>query len=176
MPLRDGPIVSTDAPAQARQRMRRRMASVGYAISQKIRKRVEEIFGWFKTIGGLARSRLVGRWKMAQEALVVAAAYNLTCKAPRTNQIVNLFGQVLDSMPRRGGTKTGLFLVIDELGKLLEYAAENPSGTDLYLLQALAEYAARSRKPFYILVILHQDFSACAKQPSRGARRMGQDQ
>jgi hypothetical protein len=53
------------------------MASVGYAISQKIRKRVEEIFGWCKTIGGLARSRLVGRWKITQEALVVAAAYNL---------------------------------------------------------------------------------------------------
>ena len=77
VPLRDGPIVSTDEPAQARRRMRRRMASVGYAISQKLRKRVEEIFGWCKTIGGLARSRLVGRWKIAQEALVVAAAYNL---------------------------------------------------------------------------------------------------
>ena len=77
VPLRDGPIVATDEPAQARRRMRRRMSSVGYAISQKIRKRVEEIFGWSKTIGGLARSRLVGRWKIAQEALVVAAAYNL---------------------------------------------------------------------------------------------------
>ena len=32
----------------------------GYAISQWIRKRVEEAFGWMKTIGGLRRTRYRG--------------------------------------------------------------------------------------------------------------------
>ena len=46
-------------------------------MSQRIRKRVEEIFGWCKTVGGLARCRFVGRWKLKQQGEVVAAAYNL---------------------------------------------------------------------------------------------------
>ena len=36
----------------------------GYAINQRIRKRVEEIIGWLKVAGGLARARFVGRWKI----------------------------------------------------------------------------------------------------------------
>jgi len=49
----------------------------GYAVSQRIRKRVEEIFGWFKTVGGLRRSRFKGRERTELQALLVAAAYNL---------------------------------------------------------------------------------------------------
>jgi len=55
----------------------RRQKTKGYQISQRIRKRIEEIFGWDKVIGGLRRSRHVGRWKLQQQALVVNAAYNL---------------------------------------------------------------------------------------------------
>jgi hypothetical protein len=29
----------------------------GYAISQRMRKRVEELFGWTKTVGGLRKTR-----------------------------------------------------------------------------------------------------------------------
>ena len=32
----------------------------GYRMSQKIRKRVEEIFGWMKTVGGFRRTRYRG--------------------------------------------------------------------------------------------------------------------
>lgn len=67
----------TNAKAEVRQRAQRRMSTKGYQISQRIRKRVEEIFGWFKTVGGLARTRFVGRWKILQEMLVTGAAYNL---------------------------------------------------------------------------------------------------
>ena len=38
---------------------------------------MEETFGWTKMIGGLKRSRHVGRWKIYQQALVVNSAYNL---------------------------------------------------------------------------------------------------
>jgi hypothetical protein len=31
-----------------------------YAVSQKVRKRVEEIFGWMKTVGGFRKSRVLG--------------------------------------------------------------------------------------------------------------------
>jgi transposase len=66
-----------DPGTLAREKAHRRMRTKGYKISQRIRKRVEEIFGWFKTVGGLARARLVGRWKIGQEMLMTGAAYNL---------------------------------------------------------------------------------------------------
>jgi len=49
----------------------------GYAISQWIRKRVEETFGWMKTIGGLRKTRYRGRARVQLHAYLVAAAYNL---------------------------------------------------------------------------------------------------
>ncbi len=49
----------------------------GYAISQRIRKRVEEVFGWMKTIGGLRKTRYRGRERVQMHAYIVAAAYNL---------------------------------------------------------------------------------------------------
>lgn len=61
----------------ARKRMRRRESTQGYKISQRCRKKVEEVFGWIKTVAGLARTRLVGQWKMLQQMQLAAAAFNL---------------------------------------------------------------------------------------------------
>ncbi len=49
----------------------------GYALSQWIRKQVEEAFGWMKTIGGLRKTRYRGRERVQLHAYLVAAAYNL---------------------------------------------------------------------------------------------------
>jgi transposase len=62
---------------EARQRMKGRQSGEGYRLSQKCRKKVEECFGWLKTIAGLARSRTVGRWKLQQMLEIGAAAFNL---------------------------------------------------------------------------------------------------
>lgn len=48
-----------------------------YRISQRKRKRIEEIFGWMKTIGGLRKTRFVGIDKTQLAAYLVGAAYNL---------------------------------------------------------------------------------------------------
>src|SRR6202011_6072764 len=49
----------------------------GYAVSQWMRKRIEEGFGWMKTIGGLRKTRYRGRARVQWHAYLVAAAYNL---------------------------------------------------------------------------------------------------
>ena len=49
----------------------------GYAISQRIRKRVEEIFGWGKSVGGLRRTRFRGRQRTQLATYLIGAAYNL---------------------------------------------------------------------------------------------------
>ena len=48
-----------------------------YAVSQWIRKQVEETFGWMKTVGGLRRTRYRGRARVQMHTYLVAAAYNL---------------------------------------------------------------------------------------------------
>jgi transposase len=48
-----------------------------YRTSQRIRKRIEEGFGWLKTIGGLHKSRFVGRDKTDWAFTFAVAAYNL---------------------------------------------------------------------------------------------------
>jgi transposase len=48
-----------------------------YRTSQRIRKRVEEIFGWMKTVGGLRRSRYRGVERTQAWAYFVAGTYNL---------------------------------------------------------------------------------------------------
>jgi transposase len=75
--IREGNIVAEDAAGQARRRARRRMETIAYAISQRIRKRAEEIIGWCKTIGGLVRARFVGQWKIQMQCEFTGAAYNL---------------------------------------------------------------------------------------------------
>ena len=49
----------------------------GYQVSQRLRKRVEEIFGWMKTVGGLRRSRYRGRERTQAWGHFVAGTYNL---------------------------------------------------------------------------------------------------
>jgi hypothetical protein len=49
----------------------------GYAISQRTRKRIEEVFGWMKTVGGLRKLRHRGGGRVNWQFLLAAAAYNL---------------------------------------------------------------------------------------------------
>jgi transposase len=49
----------------------------GYAVSQRLRKRVEEIFGWMKTVAGFRKTRYKGRARTQLAAYFVGAAYNL---------------------------------------------------------------------------------------------------
>ena len=49
----------------------------GYRLSQRIRKRVEEIFGWMKTVGGFRRTRYRGVDRTGLAGYLVATAYNL---------------------------------------------------------------------------------------------------
>lgn len=49
----------------------------GYAVSQQKRKRIEEFFGWMKTVGGLRRTRFKGIERTQLAAWLVGAAYNM---------------------------------------------------------------------------------------------------
>jgi hypothetical protein len=63
-------------------------------------------------------------------------------------------------------TGGGLFIVVDELGKMLEYAATHPEEGDIFVLQLLAERASRTagsdQAPIFLTTILHQAFERYA--------------
>jgi len=70
--------VTTPGPqGDARRRMLRRMQTRAYQLSQRARKKVEQVFGWLKQPGGLRKVRHLGRWKIQQVAYLWAATYNL---------------------------------------------------------------------------------------------------
>jgi hypothetical protein len=49
----------------------------GYGASQRIRKRIEEAFGWIKTVGGQAKTRFRGLERVGFAFTFAAASYNL---------------------------------------------------------------------------------------------------
>jgi transposase len=49
----------------------------GYAVSQRIRKRIEEVFGWTREIGGMRRTLLRGLERVGWSFTLRVAAYNL---------------------------------------------------------------------------------------------------
>jgi hypothetical protein len=49
----------------------------GYAISQRLRKRIEEAFGWIKTVAGQEKTKLRGLDRVGFAFTFAAAAYNL---------------------------------------------------------------------------------------------------
>lgn len=70
------------------------------------------------------------------------------------------------------GKGSGLLLVIDELGKFLEFATMHPEHQDIYLLQRLAETASRSKEnPLYVVALLHQGFHEYAHTLPEVAQR-----
>ena len=82
---------------------------------------------------------------------------------PRASEITALFESATHVIKKNGGQ--GLLLVIDELGKFLEYAAQHPTEGDVFVLQTLAEFATRSNQtPLLLLTILHQAFEQYANK------------
>ena len=88
---------------------------------------------------------------------------------PHASEITNLFESATGQIRATDGT--GLLLVVDELGKFLEYAAQNPADGDLFVLQSLAEFATRSKQtPLLMLTILHQAFEQYAQRLAASQR------
>jgi hypothetical protein len=75
--------------------------------------------------------------------------------------LVDWLRSLLSQIPSTG--YRGILLVVDEMGKLLEYCSAHPDKSDIFLLQELAELANRSGEtPLVVIGILHQGFDRYA--------------
>jgi len=105
----------------------------------------------------------------AARALTQRLKADLQAKVTDTRNVLKHVEALRDLTVRQG--QQGVLLVLDELGKTLEYAARHP-GEDIYLLQELAEAASRSGVQRFLLVgILHQAFEQYGEHLDLAARK-----
>ena len=90
---------------------------------------------------------------------------------PAGGAVAAMFEEAVAYLERAEGETAGLLLIVDELGKFLEFGASNPEQGDVFVLQELAEAATRSVRPFLFVTILHQSLDRYADHlsPSRRA-------
>jgi hypothetical protein len=84
-------------------------------------------------------------------------------RAVPARDIVALFEKTAQKVAESKQPGCGLLVVLDEAGKVLENAAQQPDRGDVQLLQELAEVANRSGEtPIVFVVLLHQAFEQYA--------------
>ncbi|MBI4524601.1 MAG: hypothetical protein HY695_12405 [Deltaproteobacteria bacterium] len=101
----------------------------------------------------------------------VAIEKALRTSRPSDQEILQLIQQA-NAKIVQSGKGDGTLLILDEVGKFLEFAALNPEEQDVYFLQKLAEMAARSgKRPLMVVCLLHQGFNAYAEQLADATQR-----
>ncbi len=104
-----------------------------------------------------ALSSVDGRARGLRE--IAQRARDLSVRQP--GEVIDLDRQLLalleemSAQVSRSRFYAGILLVIDELGKSLEYASLHPGESDVFVLQEIAELAARNPTPTLLLTILH---------------------
>lgn len=78
------------------------------------------------------------------------------------SEVVALIKELQSALINKGCK--GIYIVIDELGKFLEFEARHYGANDIYMLQALAEHACKGDEcNLFLFVLLHQSFEQYAK-------------
>ncbi|MCC7643317.1 MULTISPECIES: hypothetical protein [unclassified Janthinobacterium] len=91
-------------------------------------------------------------------------------RKPSTDEVLSAVKAAVVAARKR--KFTGVVLVLDELGKNLEFAARHPEEDDIFLLQRLAEEANRSGKnAFLVIAMLHQGVAAYASSLDSVSKR-----
>jgi len=85
-------------------------------------------------------------------------------------QVLELIAKSNDELVSRKRA-TGLLIILDEMGKFLEFAALHPEKQDIFLLQQLAELSSAQRShPLFLVGLLHQGFSAYSDQLTQSSQ------
>lgn len=164
----------------------------GGGLPQEVRKCVD-----FRSLGGKRPNLLPilvtgTRAPLAQSLrMALAKALEEQCKRGKPPQLIARLRAVHEQHARVGdgsediallsetakylhesGKADGLVLILDELGKFLEFAAQHPDKQDIYFLQMLAETASRSgNTPIFVVGLLHQGFHAYAEQQTLATQK-----
>lgn len=142
-----------------------RRAAAEAAVPPSLADKVRHSFA-----AGAKRWRVVAvtaRRRALREEIAEAAAQALGWKADLAAEATQDDGVLLKALAK-STEAGGVLLLLDELGKALEYAASTDG--DIHLLQDLGEWAARSGGRGCVVGILHQSFDQYAGRAGRAAR------
>lgn len=89
---------------------------------------------------------------------------------PQKYQSKNIFDKLLAFYNDIVSQDKFIFIIIDEFGKILEYAAKNNPEKELFTIQKFAEFVNDPNKNIILLTTLHQNFSSYAKGLSDSQR------
>ena len=118
--------------------------------------------GQFNGVGKIKFVNIVGDYASLQKILTD----NLFPTTASDNLFENLKKFFKDA-EKRGEF---IFLVIDEFGKLLEYAAKNNPERELYLFQKFTEFINDANRDAILLTTLHQNFNSYARSLTESQR------
>lgn len=104
-----------------------------------------------------------------RKAIASAAGKSLGWTRAAANDACRSDSSLVALLNKASKARSGVFLLIDELGKFLEHAIAHDG--DIHLLQELAEFSSRSDGRFVVVGILHQAFDQYAGRLSRVARQ-----
>jgi hypothetical protein len=87
---------------------------------------------------------------------------------PKTSEVIDVLRQIQQHLETNLTKPTGILIIIDELGKLLEYEARHNDSEGMYLLQEIAEQAYKgSSANIYLFTLSHQSFEQYATSLSK---------
>ena len=104
-----------------------------------------------------------------ESAPIVSELKSATETNLTVSEIIELLAKLQNAVAQKSGA--GVLCVIDELGKFLEYDARHADANDIFLLQAIAEFATKGHKANVLLVVLmHQTIEQYAKSLGETAK------
>lgn len=83
----------------------------------------------------------------------------------------HIFSELFNQYHLLGKKNPLLVIVIDELGKFLEYAAQNSPEKELYFLQQLAEFANNPDNNILLITTVHQSFETYSYELNKNVRQ-----
>ncbi|MBW3127300.1 hypothetical protein [Hymenobacter profundi] len=126
------------------------------------------IVGSRTAIGPVLLAALRSALSTAPGAPAIPSAVDKAEAKPTPRNIANAYVAAAQAVAA-AGQHNGLLLLVDEAGKFLEYAAAYPQAGDIFVLQELAEAAARAPQEaaLWVLTVLHQNAEAYAHRLGR---------
>jgi hypothetical protein len=141
------------------------LSNSGYVVVPVVGSREPFALALFRGLNSALRSSCVRN----SEATAVEEWLTSRCEQIRQGEVACTalvsegVTKVASVLGAASGKSLGLLIILDELGKLLEYAALNPERSDIFHLQALADLAGHSgSNPIGVMVVLHQAFERYA--------------
>jgi hypothetical protein len=122
-----------------------------------------------RALNNVLKTEIDGRLSLQSHVNIQAALRNV--ERLNDEKVVELVDAAAKELHARNLYR-GIFIVLDELGKFLEFASLNPERQDVFFLQRLGEVSARSGDScLFTVSLLHQGFGAYADTLSEAAQR-----